>query len=50
MDFEEIIGSPNLFRRLLAGDWQEDFLIVPPGCQIIATYDEAIVTAAPISP
>lgn len=45
--FEEMIGSPALFRRLLAGDWQNDFLIVPPGCAVAATYDEAIVTSVP---
>jgi hypothetical protein len=45
--FEEVIGSPNLFRRLLAGDWLDDFLVVPPGYEVAATYDEAIVTAVP---
>lgn len=45
--FEEVVGSPNLFRRLLAGDWQKDFLVVPPGYEVAATYDEAIVTAVP---
>jgi hypothetical protein len=45
--FEEVIGSPDLFRRLLAGDWLNDFLIVPPGYEVSATYDDAIVTAVP---
>jgi Protein of unknown function (DUF1638) len=47
--FEEVIGSPNLFRRLLAGDWQDDFLIVRPSCEVVATYDEAIIASVPIA-
>lgn len=45
--FEEVAGTLSLFRRLLAGDWLDDFLIVPPGYEVAATYDEAIVTAVP---
>jgi hypothetical protein len=45
--FEEIGGSLDLFRRLLVGEWNDDFLIVPPGCKVAATYDEAIITSVP---
>lgn len=41
--FSEIEGNLSLFRRLLAGAWDEDFLIVPPGHSIIATYNSSIV-------
>jgi hypothetical protein len=43
--FEEFAGSVSLFRRLLGGDWEGDFLVVPPGQQILATNDEQIVAA-----
>jgi hypothetical protein len=44
--FEEYSGSVLLFHRLLSGDWNDDFLIVPPGHQIVATNDDEIVAAA----
>lgn len=45
--FSCIDGDLSLFRRLLAGDWGDDFLIVPPAHRIAASYDEAIVSAQP---
>jgi hypothetical protein len=45
--FSEITGDLGLFHRLLAGEWDDDFLIVPPGHRIVATYDEAVVAARP---
>jgi len=44
-EFEEIEGDNALFRRLLSGDWTNDFLVVAPGQQIAATYDEHIFEA-----
>jgi hypothetical protein len=44
--YEEFPGDLTLFRRLLAGDWQSQFLVVPPGHEIAATYDEEIVRDA----
>jgi hypothetical protein len=41
--YEEFPGDPTLFRRLLAGEWGPEFLVVPPGHEICATYDEEIV-------
>ncbi len=46
--YEEMTGDVSLFRRLLAGDWEGDFLVVPPGHKIVATYDDEIVKAAEI--
>jgi hypothetical protein len=43
--FEAIPGNQSLFHRLLAGEWDDDFLIVPPGHRIEVTYDEDIVKA-----
>jgi hypothetical protein len=47
--YEEMSGDVSLFRRLLAGDWQADFLIVPPGHEIVATYDDEIVKAIAVA-
>jgi hypothetical protein len=44
--YEEMSGNLTLFRRLLAGDWHSDFLVVPPGHQILESYDDEIVRAA----
>jgi len=45
--FEEIDGDNSLFRQLLSGDWNDDFLVVPPDHRIVASYNEDILTAAP---
>jgi hypothetical protein len=51
-EFEKIKGDLRLFHRLLAGDWNDDFLIVPPGHWTVASYDKNIITAivSPASP
>ena len=44
--FEKIEGSLVLFEQLVSGLWPEmDFLIVPKGCQVAATYDDDIIRA-----
>ena len=45
-NFEKVSGNLTLLRRLLSGDWNNDFLIVPPHHKIIARHDEQIVTIA----
>jgi hypothetical protein len=35
-----------LIRRLLFGDWNEDFLVVEPGQGITMTFDELILGCA----
>jgi hypothetical protein len=46
-DFEEFQGGADLFRRLLAGDWDEgSFLVIPPGSTIKSSFDETIIRAA----
>ena len=46
--FDEIEGSTSLFRRLLSGDWNEDFLKLQPGQQIVASNDDQILTVAAV--
>ncbi|MEA3335743.1 MAG: DUF1638 domain-containing protein [Chloroflexota bacterium] len=41
--FEKLTGNLVLIRRLLNGDWNEDFLTLQPGQDLIMTYDEDIV-------
>ncbi len=41
--FERITGDLVLIRRLLEGDWGNDFLILKPGEQITASHDEQII-------
>jgi len=41
--FERMAGDLTLIRRLLAGDWATDFLVVPAGEEVKMTYDEEIL-------
>jgi hypothetical protein len=41
--FEKLPGDIGLVQRLVNGDWDQDFLVVPPGQAIKMTYDEDIV-------
>jgi len=41
--FERVAGDLVLVRRLLAGDWEQDFLILQPGEQLTITYDADII-------
>lgn len=43
---DEVEGSLTLLRRLLEGDWDDDFLIVRSGQVIVASHDELVVRAA----
>lgn len=44
--FGKVRGDLNLFQRLVSGDWNaEDFLIVEPGCEIVARYDAGVIAA-----
>jgi hypothetical protein len=44
--FDTVEGNLSLFRQLAAGDWDpEDFLVVPPGGRIAASYDEGVIYA-----
>ena len=44
--FENMRGDLGLLRRLLDGDWNEDFLIAQPGEEVVMTGDARIVMRA----
>jgi hypothetical protein len=44
--FEKVAGDMVLVRRLLFGDWAEDFLVLEPGQALAMTYDEAVIGCA----
>lgn len=41
--FEHINGDAGLIRRLLNGEWNEDFLVLQPGQQIARSYDDDVI-------
>jgi hypothetical protein len=41
--FEQLVGNITLVRRLLAAEWDDDFLVVQPGQHIVATHDRQII-------
>ena len=43
--YERIAGDLVLIRRLLNGDWNEDFLVLQPGQRLSMSYDNDIVCA-----
>jgi hypothetical protein len=43
--FERVAGDLVLVRRLLNGDWNEDFLILQPGERLGMSYDENVIRA-----
>jgi hypothetical protein len=48
--FETLRGDLRLLERLVAGDWDEtDFLVVPPGWRVKATYDGGIIDKEPVA-
>lgn len=41
--YDEIKGDKTLLERFLSGDWENDFLIVPPGKTICPSYDSFVI-------
>jgi Protein of unknown function (DUF1638) len=41
--YERMAGDLVLIRRLLAGDWAEDFAIVDPGQHVVMSYDADVI-------
>lgn len=45
-NYEEIPGDLGLLQRWLDGDWSNpDFLVVPPGHQVLPSYDDDVIKA-----
>jgi len=42
-EFEKLTGDLSLLRRLINGDWSEDFLVVPPRKRIQAAYNDDVI-------
>jgi len=43
--FDEVGGSMELLRKVIHGQWDEDFLIVEPGQVVAATHDDQIIVS-----
>lgn len=43
-NYERLTGNLTLIRRLLNGDWAQDFLVIQPGQEVAMSYDEEVVT------
>jgi hypothetical protein len=41
--FERVTGDLILLNRLLAGDWNEDFLVLEPGQQVDMSNDSSVI-------
>ena len=48
--FEKLAGKLILLRKLIRGDWDADFLVVPPNNQITVTYDDNVIGFEPCPP
>lgn len=44
--FDRLAGSLVLIRKLTYGDWDDDFLRIPPGQRIAVSYDHNVVGCA----
>jgi hypothetical protein len=44
--FERMTGSLEIVRRLLAAEWEDDFLVLEPGRQLVMSYDDGVIAAA----
>jgi hypothetical protein len=41
--FDKLAGDLILMRKLTRGEWDDDFLVVPPGGELMVTYDHNII-------
>lgn len=45
-NYDRQCGDPNLMRALLAGEWDERFLVLEPGQTLTMTADDEVIRAA----
>lgn len=44
--FDAVLGKNTILRKLVDGMWsEEEFLVVPPGYRVVASYDKEIIKA-----
>lgn len=48
LDYLEETGSDCLLKKMTDGNWDDDFLIVPPGHRIVYTGDERLIDCVPM--
>src|SRR6185437_16826566 len=49
--FSRIGGRLSLFERLVGGAWDPaDFLVIEPGCEIAASYDDDVIASRRSAP
>ena len=41
--YERMAGDLVLIRRLFAGDWDQDFLVLSAGQEAVMTYDDDVI-------
>lgn len=41
--FEELQGSLDVLRKLVEGQWDSDFLVVPPGAAVRPSHDDNVI-------
>jgi hypothetical protein len=46
--FERMLADLTLIRRLLYGEWDDDFQIIQPGERLEMSYDDNVVRAVPV--
>ena len=50
-EFEKVQGQMGMFERLVNGVWdQSEFLVVPPGCRVAATYGDGVIAVEHVQP
>ncbi|MDD4870009.1 MAG: DUF1638 domain-containing protein, partial [Kiritimatiellae bacterium] len=47
--FEKIQGSMDILRKLVNGEWDDDFLILQPGESVKASHDDDVIRAEKLS-
>ena len=40
-----MLSDLTLIGRLLDGEWDDDFLVVQPGEQLVMSYDDGVIKA-----